>query len=400
MTYPRFSPDEFFRRGQLARDLMQREGLQSLVLFGNSGNSRHNQANVYWLSNYLDLHHNYLIYPSKGDATLLVGLINHTPNARLISVIPDTRWGTYHPAEQVVAQLKKNGLNRGRVGLVGVNASFEMGMPYQHFLHLGANLPEVEWVDVTAEFARLRVVKSQEEFDWLRKAAEFTDLTVAALKDEIRLGMTEYELIAIIEGSFRPLGGVPHLAYLRSMRMDAPTACVPAQNVSDRPIGSGDVIIMEISASFGGYSGQIQRPIAVGQDPTSEWQRLFDIGVQAYQQICAALRPGATEADAVRAASVIGEAGYRIYDDLIHGFGVDIQPPLIDQSCTGFWPWRDVHPAPSGRSIEKDMAIVVQPNPITVDEHMGLQVGGLTRITEGGAVSLQEYPLEFVVAHG
>jgi hypothetical protein len=31
---------------------------------------------------------------------------------------------------------------------------------------------------------------------------------------------------------------------------------------------------------------------------------------------------------------------------------------------------------------------------------MGLQVGGLTRVTEGGAVSLQEVPMQFVVAKG
>jgi Xaa-Pro dipeptidase len=400
VSYPRFSASEFERRNQLARDLMRREELAALLLFGNSGNSRHNQANVYWLTNYLDLHHNYLILPLEGDPTLLVGLVNHVPNAQLISVIPDTRWGTYKVAEEIVPQLQKNGIGRGRVGLVGVNATFEIGMPYQHFTQLQESMPEVEWVDMTRDFARLRLVKSEEEFAWLKKAAEFTDSTVAALEQEIRLGMTEYELIAIIESSYRRLGGQPHLAYLRSMPMDAPTACVPAQNVSDRPIQSGDVIIMEISASFGAYSGQIQRPIAVGRDPTREWQKLFDVGVQAYLHLCSTLRPGATEADAIKAAVCIGEAGYRIYDDLLHGFGVDIQPPLIDQSCCAFWPWDDSHPAPRGRTIEKDMAVVIQPNPITPDERMGLQVGGLTRITEAGAVSLQEFPMKFVVAHG
>jgi Xaa-Pro aminopeptidase len=303
-------------------------------------------------------------------------------------------------AEEIVSKLKKNRIGRGRVGLVGVNAAFEMGMPYQQFTKLQKNMPEVEWVDVTQDFARLRLVKSEEEFAWLKKAAEFTDATVAALEREIRLGMTEYELVAIIESSYRRLGGQPHLAYLRSMPMDAPTACVPAQNVSDRQIRSGDVVILEISASFGAYSGQIQRPIAVGQDPSREWQKLFDVGMQAYLNLCQTLRPGATEADAIKAASCIGEAGYRIYDDLLHGFGVDIQPPLIDQSCCAFWPWDDSRPAPRGRPIERDMAIVIQPNPIAPDERMGLQVGGLTRITDSGAVSLQEFPMKFVVAHG
>ena len=398
MTYPRFSPAEFERRKNLARDLMRKENLQALVIFGNSGNYRHNEANVYWLTNYLELHHNYLVMPLEGEPALLVGFINHVPNARSISVIEDTRWGSYEPAKEIFAQLKKNGIGKGRVGLVGVNATFGMGMPYLHFAMLAQSLPEIEWVDVTRNFASLRVIKSKEEFEWLEKAAEFTDDTVAALEAEVKPGLTEFELIGIIEGAYRRKGGQPHLAYLRSMPMDAPTACVPSQNVSNRVIQKGDAIIMEISASYYGYSGQIQRPIAVAADPTPEWRKLFEVGEQAYGQICRVLKPGATEGDVIQAASSIGDAGYRIYDDLIHGFGVDIQPPLIDQSCCKFW--EEKKSAPAGRTIAKDMAIVVQPNPITPDERMGLQVGGLTRVTENGAVSLQNYPMQFVIAKG
>lgn len=398
MTYPRFSDAEIQRRNTLARDLMRREGLSALVIFGNSGINRHNEANVFWLTNYLDLHHNYLVFPLEGEPTLLTGLVNHVPNARAVSVIPDTRWGTYEPAQEIAKKLKKDGIGKGRVGLVGINATFGMGMPYQHFATLRESLPEIEWIDVTRDYARLRVIKSEEEFNWLAKAAEFTDATVEALEREIRVGMTEHDLIGIIEASYRRKGGQPHIAFLRSMPMDAPTACVPAQNVTDRVVQKGDVIIMEISASHWGYSGQIHRPIAVGQDPTPAWQRLFDVGEQAYGRICEAICPGATEGDVIKAASVIGEAGYRIYDDLIHGYGVDIHPPLIDQSCCEYW--NSGKPVPAGRPFAQDMAIVVQPNPITLDERMGLQVGALTRVTKDGAVSLQKYPMKFVVAKG
>jgi len=398
MTYPRFSEAEFQRRGNLARDLMRREGLFALVIFGNSGINRHNEANVFWLTNYLDLHHNYLVFPLNDEATLLTGLVNHVPNARLVSVVEDTRWGTYDPAKEIVANLKKDGIGKGRVGLVGINATFGMGMPYQHYKTLSESLPEVEWVDVTRDYARLRVIKSEEEFEWLKIAAEYTDDTVMALEHETKIGMTEHDLIGIVEASYRRKGGQPHIAFLRSMPMDAPTACVPAQNVTDRVIQKGDVIIMEISASYWGYSGQIHRPIAVGQDPTPEWRKLFEVGEQAYGRICEAMCPDVTEGDVIKASSIIGESGYRIYDDLIHGYGVDIHPPLIDQSCCKYWEGDE--PIPAGRSFAEDMAMVVQPNPITPDERMGVQVGALTRVTKNGAVSLQKYPMKFVVAKG
>ena len=367
MTFPRFSPSEFARRGRLARGLMERQDLRALILFGNSGINRHNQANVYWLSNYLDLHHNYLVVPLDGEPVLLVGLINHVPNARALSVIPDTRWGTYEPARELAARLDQMGIGRGRVGLVGINATFGMGMPYQHFMDLRQACPEIEWIDVTRVFARLRAVKSEEEFVWLERAAAYTDATLYALESQVRPGMTEHELIAIIEGAYRAEGGQPHIAFLASMPMQAPTACVPAQNVSGRVIEQGDVIILEISASYGGYSGQVHRPIAVGSEPTIEWKKMFDVGVQSFDRICAAIRPDASEADVIRAAAVLGENGYQIYDDLIHGYGVDIHPPLIDRTCCAYWE-NKTREIPAGRNHMAETDLDGYPRRINVAE--------------------------------
>ncbi|MBI3975752.1 MAG: aminopeptidase P family protein, partial [Armatimonadetes bacterium] len=331
------------------------------------------------------------------EAALYVGLVNHVPNARQISEVPIVAWGGHDPAETVAGRLRALSLTRGRVGLVGVNATFGMGMPFQHHRRLTTVLSDVDFVDVTAEFAALRAVKSPEEIAWLARAAEFTDRTIAALALQVRPGMREDGLLDIIEGAYRRDGGMPHIAFLRSMPMDDPTGCVPAQNPSDRIIARGDVIITEISASYWGYSGQIHRPIFVGAEPTPPWQRLFDVALTAYRRIAAAIRPGATERDVIRAGSVIGEAGYIIYDDLIHGYGVDIHPPVIDRRCCDFWPWDEDRPAPEGRRFEANMAIVIQPNPITPDERMGLQLGALTLVGPGGAESLHRVPFEPII---
>jgi hypothetical protein len=88
--------------------------------------------------------------------------VNHVPNARAISVIEDTRWGTYQPAKEIAAKLKGLDIVKGRVGLVGINATFGMGMPTSTLRP--ARLPEIEWIDVT-RFCSLRVIKSEEEFD-------------------------------------------------------------------------------------------------------------------------------------------------------------------------------------------------------------------------------------------
>jgi Xaa-Pro dipeptidase len=401
-VWDRFSAEEMARRYELARELMRAHDLAALVLFGNSGVSRANMANPFWLSNHLDLHHCYLVValdPDQ-DAALYTGLTNHVPNAREVSDVPFVEWGGYDPAGAVAARLREIGVTGGRAGLVGVNATFSMGMPYGHHARLREELPGLELVDVTGPYSRLRLIKSEEEVEWLRKAAVLTDEAIIALAEGARPGMSDIELVALSEAAYRPDGGMPRIMFLRSMAMDDPNGCLPAQNPSHRRIEAGDVIITEFSASYWGYTGQIQRPVFVDAEPTEKWQRMFDVALDAYERIVDALKPGATEAEIIRAGSVIGEAGYAIYDDLVHGYGVGIEPPIVDRSCVQWWPWDDANPAPAGRTFEEGMAVVVQPNPITPDERMGLQLGQLGVIRANGMETLHTVPFVPLVAAG
>jgi Xaa-Pro dipeptidase len=186
------------------------------------------------------------------------------------------------------------------------------------------------------------------------------------------------------------------ITFLRSMPMDAPNGCLPAQNPSDRRLERGDVVITEFSASLNGYSGQVHRPVFVGAEPTADWLRMFDAAREAYERIARGLTPGSTEGDVIRNAAVLGERGYAIYDDLVHGYGTDIHPPLVDRSCTAYW--ESGEEPPPGRTFERNMAIVIQPNPVTPDERMGLQLGALTVVTDAGAECLHGIPFEPLLA--
>jgi Xaa-Pro aminopeptidase len=211
--WAKFSQREMARRWTLARDLMRHLELDGLLVYGSSGANRHDQANIFWLTNHLDLHHNYLVAPldESIEPVLYVGLVNHVPNAREIAQVPIVEWGGDHPAEKIAGRLREMGLQKGRLGLVGVKAKFAIGMPYQHYLQLRRALPELELVDVTAQFSRLREVKSEEEIVWLRKAAEITDDAVFALQERVRPGMAEYELLGIVHGAVWARGGLPHI---------------------------------------------------------------------------------------------------------------------------------------------------------------------------------------------
>jgi Xaa-Pro dipeptidase len=222
----RFSEAEMARRYALTLELIDRLELDALVIYGNSGVNRHNHANHFWLSQWQDMHHCYLVVPREGEMTLLVGLVNHVPNARELTDLPNVEWGGYEPGKTIAK------LVSGRLGLVGVNATWSDGMPYRHYEDVKASSPEV--VDVTREYAALRRIKSDEEVARLRGAAELSDLAITTLVDVAKPGLSETELVARVEESYRRRGGTTRITFLRSMPMDAPNGCLPAQYPSSR----------------------------------------------------------------------------------------------------------------------------------------------------------------------
>jgi Xaa-Pro dipeptidase len=377
--HPRFSEGEYARRYEAVRQLLAPEDLDGVVVYGDRGQG----GMLHYLANFIPRWESYLLFPNRGQPILLVQLFNHLPDARRISVVADTRWGRTDSIEQLAVEIRKRELDASRLGLSG-------RMPYQKYAALQRALPSVEWRDLTRDLRRLRWIKSQEELLRMRQAAELTDLAVRALADGISPGMQEKDLPGLMHMALQSSGGQLELCYLASTPMSDPSVSVPAQNPSCRILQVGDVVITEIGAGYGGYAGQIHRPLAVKTSPTKEYRRLFDVAVEAYHRIVEVIRPGATEQDVLDAAAIIHEKGYTIYDDLVHGFGGGYLPPILRTRQTAHGPVKPF-------VFQENMCIVVQPNVITHDESMGLQLGQLHRVTQNGLESLQSYPLEFIV---
>lgn len=378
--YPRFSTAEFARRRERVTAFMDGEGLDALVVFGWSALGRAVQADVHYLSGFLGMRDNYVLYPLSGDPVLFVQSYNHVPNAAVIASVTDVRWGGTDSGATVGAELAARGLRS--VGVVGL-------MPYQHHAAMRAAAdPSTGFRDVTAGFRRLRVTKSDEELDWLRRGAAFTDATMAALERELRPGLREYELAEIIEHAYLRDGGLTTFYYLASTSMADPDRCVPAQVLSARRLEAGDVVTTEISIAYGGYAGQALRTFTVDADPTPAVRELHEVAETTYRNVAAAIRPGATQEDVLDAADVIEERGFSIRDGLVHGFGIGILPPSIRTRHTshGEAPW----------TFERNQTIVIQPNVITPDERLGVQVGDLCVVGADGAESLHRFPLKLV----
>src|SRR5712692_8842349 len=376
--YPRFSDAEYTGRYTNVRGAMREAGLSALVLHGTV--SAYHE--VLYLSNFATMREAALVFPVEGEPTLFVQYFNHVPNARLVSSIADVRWGGPDIIVATVENLQARGLAGGSIGMVGP-------ITFKQYDVMRKMLPQAAWVDFIPQMMQLRLVKSEEEIEFLRKGAEFSDLAIAALEREVRPGIREYELAAIVEGAYLGLGGKTHIHYMATTPMRNPSVCVPAQHLSHRILQSGDVLITEISAHYHGYAGQILRPFAIGTPPTPAYQRMYDVAVEEYNRVAGVICAGATSDAVLDAGEGIHAAGFTIYDDLVHGFGGGYLPPILRTRRTSAR-------LPEPFTFRENMIVVIQPNVITEDERMGVQVGELVRVKHNGVESLHRYPMRFI----
>ena len=377
-SYPRFTEAEFSRRYAAVREAMRAVDLAALILCGTT--SAYHE--VLYLSNFIVTREAFLVFPDAGEPTLFIQMFNHVPNARQVACITDLRWGGSDTTNAVAENLLERGLAENRIGLVGP-------ISFKQYESLRKMLPRAVFVDFTPQLLQLRLIKSEEEIDFLRKGAEFSDRAIEALAQQARPGITEYELAAIVEGAYLGLGGKNHIHYMATTPMSNPSICVPAQHQSNRVLQSGDVLITEVSAHYHGYAGQILRPFAIGTPPTPEYLHMYDVAVEAFNRIAAVIHAGATTDEVLDASDFIHTSGFTIYDDLVHGFGGGYLPPILRTRQTSA-------KLPASFTFRENMVVVIQPNVITQDERMGVQVGEMVRVKQSGIESLHQYPMRFV----
>jgi Xaa-Pro aminopeptidase len=375
--YPTFSDQEIERRHTGARALMDSAGVDCLLLYGSGASGPIN-----YLTHFLAQRPTWHVYPRNAEPALLLNFVNHVPCAREMTGIDDIT--CFHPSGSaaVAAKLAERGLASARIGVINAG-----GWPYAAYHGLMRSMPDVEFVEVGREYNDLRWVRSAEELTWLRESARITDRACEFLEDQVRPGLSEYDLQRIVHDAFLPEGGSLGLAFVASTPMAAPTRGVPWQYMQNRRLEFGDVIITELTAAYWGYSAQIHRPFAVSTPPTDLYRRLFDSALECYEAVRTALVPGATSEDVTAAGRVVERRGFRLLDSLLHG-EAGKNPELGSAgSDHHFEPW----------TFRENQVMVIQPNPVTPDLRAGLQLGSAVVVRSGGAEALHEYRFAFPV---
>jgi Xaa-Pro aminopeptidase len=219
-----------------------------------------------------------------------------------------------------------------------------------------ARHPDRRVVQLNEPIRRLRATKSPAELDMLRRAVFISGLAHREAQRSIEPGMNEFEIRAVVEYVFRRYGS-ERPAY-SSIVGSGPNSTTLHYRDADRYMNAGEVLLMDVGASYRGYAADITRTVPVDGTFTADQRAIYQIVLDALTAAERAIRPGARWADANDAANRVIAGGlarlgliegadavfdcpqggavvacpqYRIFymHGLGHGVGLDVHDPDV-----------------------------------------------------------------------
>ncbi len=232
-----------------------------------------------------------------------------------------------------------------RIGVESEHTSIKQHRDLLDRLADAPSPPDVVPLDAVVE--QQRVVKDEAELALLREAVRMADDVMARAADALTDGLRERTLANDLERFMRELGGdEPSFPTIVAA---GPNAAMAHHTPSERPMQTGEPVIVDLGVRLDGYCSDITRSFSVGP-PDDRFREVYSIVLAAQTAAEAGTRAGMTgrEADAL-ARQVIAEAGFadRFGHGTGHGVGLEIhEAPTLSPRAA------DALPAGAVTSVE------------------------------------------------
>lgn len=378
-----FPQAEFADRRARACAALEAAGLDGLLCF--------RQESMYWLTGYDTFGYVYfqcLFLGSDGRMMLLTRSAD-LRQAWLTSNIEDVRvWEDRegaNPAEELREILRCFGCAGKRLGVeleaYGLTARNGMRLEsaFEGFCPL---------LDASELISRLRLVKSEAEIAYVRKASELADAAFEAACKELRPGAFEGDVLGAMQDAvFRGGGDYSGNEFVIG---SGDHALLCRYQTGRRHLDDNDQITLEWAGVYRRYHSALMRTVRVGPPPERQ-KEMGRVAVEAVHAVEEALKPGNTFADGFDAhARTLDRFGYQAHRLNACGYslGTTFAPNWMD------WPmlYRD-NPV----VIRPGMVIFVHIIIMNSDDGLAMCPGRASLITERGVEPLSRLPLEFPV---
>lgn len=264
------------------------------------------------------------------------------------------------------------------------------GLRAQFVLGLQGVLPGAGWGLASSVLSPLRRVKDGEEIELLRAAAHAADRAIERIIRGPLVGRTEAEVARDVREALVEEG---HDTAEFAIVASGPNSASPHHEPSDRVIGAGEPLLLDIGGRRAGYCSDITRTVWVASDdepgPDDTFRRVYELTAAAQAAAREAVRPGVSfESLDAAARSVISAGGYAdgFIHRLGHGIGLEVheEPYVIEGNA---------ETAVAGNTFSCEPGIYLE-------GRYGVRIEDAMVCTVDGGASLNEARRELLIVSG
>lgn len=227
----------------------------------------------------------------------------------------------------------------------------------------------------------LRLIKTEEEVNRIRKAIEITIEGVETLMKNAKVGMKEYELEAYFDFICKK-NGVKDFAF-KTIAAAGKNATILHYVTNDSELNDGDLILFDLGAQYKLYNGDISRTFPVNGKFTKRQKEVYEAVLRVNEEIIRQMKPGINFLELNKSAkSLIAKECIKLglikdeeevskyyYHSIGHSLGMDTHDIELDG--------RDV-------TFEPGMIYTVEPGIYIEEEGIGIRIEDDILITESG----------------
>lgn len=285
-----------------------------------------------------------------------------------------------HPMDFVCKQLIRLGQSKKNIG-VEMDSYFFSALCYEK---LQKGLPHARWIDAGVLVNEVRMVKSDQEIEYMKRAGRIVNKAMQTGIDAIDEGVRECDAVAQIYqaqiGGMKSFGG-DYPAIVPLLPAGKKTAS-PHLTWSDQTFENGDPVILEIAGCYKRYHCPMARTLVLGS-PSQKLADLSKVVLEGIDNTLAVIKPGITceEVESVWAKSV-GDQGYTKQWRIGYSVGLSYPPDWGEHTA----------------SFRKNDHTVLQPNMtfhlitgIWLDD-CGVEFSETIRLIPNGCELLSDFP--------
>ena len=150
--------------------------------------------------------------------------------------------------------------------------------------------PYIQIKNIYYDIAELRMIKSPEEINLIKRAIEVTKEGILSMMDNAKPGMMEYEIEAYFDFVLKK-NGITNNAF-HTIAGSGINGTILHYSANNTQTKDGDLILFDLGAQYNYYNADITRTFPVNGKFTQRQKDVYNVVLKANEAVKAAAKPG------------------------------------------------------------------------------------------------------------